>query len=176
MIMEKKNGSFFKTLTFDREVEGSKEKVAYFVDKFDKDSKVITTWGGIVPKLRYSCQLEITDGKDDENEVIIYKLLKYRIWVDKLQMVTKDDSVSITLDGKEADSLTFDYGESTDYESKVGELKDYFRQKTFQLRSKEDIAKFITSYRKACEEIYNKYKKDVIKSFPKYDKKMEKIV
>jgi hypothetical protein len=116
---------------------------------------VITTWGGIVPKLRYSCQLEITDMKDDDSRIIIYKLLKYRIWLDKLDVILlPGDSVNVTLDGKEVDELTFDLNESTDYESKIEELKEYFFQKTFQLRDKQEIAKFVSSYKKACEALY----------------------
>jgi hypothetical protein len=174
--VEKQKGTFFKTLSFEREVQGSKEKIAYFTDKFDKSSKVITTWGGIVPGLRYSCQLEITDMKDDEKDVIIYKLLKYRVWIDKLDVILlPGNSVNVTLDGKEVDELTFNLDESTDYETKIEELREYFSQKTFQLRDKQEIAKFVTSYGTACEILYGVKKKEVIKSVSK-SKKMEKIM
>lgn len=168
--MEKKNSSFFKTLTFQREKEGDKEKIAVFIDKFGKDAKVVTTWGGVIPGLKYSCKLEVTDEKDDKNNVFIYRLINYRLWVDKLEIINITPNsletcggVSVTLDGKIVENLTFDCKESTDFEEKVAELKEYFHHKEFQLSNKEEIAKFINSYRKACRDLYEGLRKDIIK-------------
>jgi hypothetical protein len=160
--MEKTNGSFYKTLTFQREKEGDKEKIAEFIDKFGKDAKVVTTWGGIIPGLKYSCQLEGTDEKDDEKKVFIYKLLKFRLWIDKLAITSIDRVVRVTLDNKEVENLTFDCKDSTDFEEKVGELKEYFHHKEFQLSGKEEIASFVNSYRKSCKDLYESSKKEII--------------
>lgn len=165
--MEKK-GVFFKCLSFER-IDGetsfkqNAEKVAYFVDKFENDARVVTTWNGVIPGLRYSCMLskeskEVKDGDFKEN---FYKLLKFRIWADKLKVVNSDNSVQITLEGKTVDSLTFDLKETTDVDQKVEDLREYFKEKTFQLSTKEEIDKFIGIYRNACQSLYKGYKKQV---------------
>ena len=154
---------FHKQLVFTRD-ENTQDKIATFVDKKGNNAKVITTWGRVIPGLRYSCRLEVPgipiEGEDCE-PTVLYKMSFCRLWVDNLQVVSGEGVVDVTLEDKAVDALRFGEGVSTDVESKVEELLDYFKEKTFQLACREDIDTFIQVYKEKCEEAYKRISKSV---------------
>lgn len=145
---------FHKQLVFTRE-PNTQDKVATFVDKKGNNAKVITAWGRVIPGLRYSCRLEVPGTKIPDSEEYLYKLSFCRIWVDNLQVVSGENMVDVSLEGKAVESLRFGDGISTDVDAKVEELKEYFREKTFQLATREDIDTFILVYKESCEKVYS---------------------
>lgn len=155
---------FFKMLSFERQTE--KIKMAEFTDKFGENAVVITTWDRIIPRLRYNCKLscKFSDNGDGQRE---YKMLSCKVWYDDLQVITGESIIQVTLDNKVVPELDFDCIECTDVEEKVNSLKEYFKEKTFQLSNMQDIENFVDFYKKSCEHLYEKYRKDLIKGSKK---------
>lgn len=149
---------FFKILSFERQEDC---KVANFTDKFDEKAIVVTTWDKIIPGLRYNCKLDCKysdlGGKRE------YKMISFKVWYDDIKVVTGENIIQVTLDNKPVPALDFDCINSTDVEEKVRSLKEYFKEKTFQLSTMGDIGEFIDFYRECCENLYGRYKKDLMK-------------
>lgn len=147
---------FYKQLVF-APVDGSNEKVAVFQDKFGGTASVITSWKSVIPGLRYNCCLENNKVTSDKGS--FYKMLSCRVWVDDLVVVRKDESVQVMLDEEEVESLTFGPSTSMDIDSLTKDLRGFFVHKTFQLANREDIDSFIGVYKKECDTLYSKVKK-----------------
>lgn len=164
MNTQQKERFFFQVLTFQRYDKENPEKTAKFVDKFGAESYVQTSFGGIVPGLRYSCKLlakpEFVEDKITGSK--IYKMLSYRLWLDDLMVVTEEDKITVLLDNKEVENLTFGFGYSLDVEEKVDDLKEYFKKKVWQLE-KPDIESFVEVYKRACEKIERRFSDRTIK-------------
>lgn len=163
----RKSNVFFKQLVFERsnepEIFG---KVAYFQDKDDRKSLVITEWHRVLPGFRYSCKLEVP-GSEQWDGTVVYNMVYCRMWVDDIQVVSGEGVVNVTLDNEVVPELSFGLGSSMDVDGMVKDLKEYFRERTFQLMNKEDIEKFISVYRTSCERVYSVISKQMKKGKPK---------
>jgi hypothetical protein len=150
---------FFKMLSFERQ---EKCKIAKFTDKFGEEAIVITTWDKVIPGLRYNCKLSCKHSDlGGERE---YKMISFKIWYDNIQVITGEGIIQVTLDDKVVPELDFDCIKSTNVEESVQSLREYFKEKTFQLSTVKDRERFVELYRKSCEHLYNRYKKNMIKN------------
>jgi len=161
---------FYKMLTF---VRDGKVKKAYFDDKRGNKAVVETTWNGVIPGLRYNCKL-LVGGKLNDNKEYVYKMMSFKVWRDKLEVYQIGGIVEVLLDDETVEALTFDSNKNVDFESFVEDLKTYFKEKTFQLRNKDEITAFINDYESRCRALYKGEVKKAKKE--KHSYKGEKLV
>jgi hypothetical protein len=152
---------FFKQLTFKRP-EGVQDKIAEFTDKHGQDAYVLTTWHTVIPGLRYNCKLDAR-GHVQKSKKVLYTLLHCRLWADELNVVEQEKTVEVHLDGKPVDALTFGLGHTADVEGRVEDLREYFKQKTFQLSSRKDIDTFLEVFEESCNRVYKTLCRDMKK-------------
>jgi hypothetical protein len=157
---------FIQILTFERNAEGD-IKTALFTDKFNNKAVVTTKDRAVIPGIRYSCKLYSESHKTSDQ--LIYDLINFRVVEDDIQILhdKRKNIVFFLLDNKPVEALNYNPKINSDYDSLLAELQVYFRYKTFQLSTMQDIQKFTLYFKETLEKCYQAYKKQIIKSFKK---------